>query len=174
AGAVGEARVERIGNDERRALVGRHARGRLVDLRARGEDQPPYPALPAGVDDIDDALDADVEHEIGGAVEGRGAVDEGEVVHLVDAAHGIIDGSRIADVGVDEFDVALDFAQPAQGPTGIIVEDPHCFALTHERLDQGRAEKAAAAGDQNAPCAHRLTFLPSAAARIPYRPRAGE
>src|SRR5262249_38466190 len=106
------------------------------------------------------------------------AVDESEMVPLLDAAHGAIDGSRIADVSVDELDVALDLAQPAQGPAGIIVEDAHRFALTHERLDQGRAEKAAAAGDQNAPCAHRLTFppLPPPAyhiGRALAKPRAG-
>src|SRR5262249_20515203 len=82
------------------------------------------------------------------------------MVHLLDAAHGAIDGSRIADVAVDELDVALDLAQAAQGPAGIIVEDAHRFAPTHEGLDQGRAEKAAAAGNQNAPRAHRLTFPP--------------
>src|SRR5262245_34885713 len=79
------------------------------------------------------------------------------MVDPLDAAH---HGSRIADIAVDELDVVLDLAQPAQGPAGIIVEDAYRFALTHKRLDQGGAEKAAAAGDQNAPCAHRLTFLP--------------
>src|SRR5262249_61261103 len=45
---------------------------------------------------------------------------------------------------------------PPQGAAGIIVEYPHRFALTHEPLDQGGAEKAAAAGDQNALGAHPL------------------
>jgi hypothetical protein len=79
-------------------------------------------------------------------------------MHLLDAAHGAINGSRIADIAVDELDVALDLAQPTQGAAGIIIEDPHRFALSHERPYQSRAEEAAAAGDQNAPPAHRLTF----------------
>src|SRR5262249_17315287 len=102
AAAIGKARVERIGNDERYALVGRHAGGRLIDLRARGEDQPPYAMAAAAVDDVDDTLDADVEHEIGSAVERRRAVDEGEMMHLVDAAHGRVDGGGVADIAGDE------------------------------------------------------------------------
>src|SRR5215475_9570250 len=154
AGAIGEARIVRIGNHERSTLVGRHAGGRLVDLRARSKDQAPDAMVTATVDDVDDALDADVEHEIGRAVEGCRAVDEGEVMHLVDAAHGRVHRGRVADVAADEFDVALDLPQPAQRSAGIVVEHAHRLAHPHECLDQGRAEEAAAAGDQDAPRAH--------------------
>src|SRR5215475_454258 len=154
AGAIGKARVVRIGNHERGALVGRHARRRLIDLRARGQDQASNAIVPAAVDDVDDALDADVEHEIGRTVERRRAVDEREVMHLVDAAHGGVDRGRIADVAADEFDVALDLPQPAQSSAGIVVEHAHRLALAHECLDQGRAEEAAGARDQDAPRAH--------------------
>ena len=110
--------------------------------------------MAAAVDDVDDAFDADVEHDIGGAVECRRAIDEGEMVHLVDAAHGGIDCRGVADIAADELDVVSDLLQPAQGSAGIVVEHPHRLALTHQRLDQGRTDKAAAAGDQNMPWAH--------------------
>ncbi len=109
---------------------------------------------PAGVDDVDDALDADVEHEIGRAVERRGAVDEGEVMHLVDAAHGGLDRGRVADVAADELDVALDAGEPPQRAAGIVVEHAHGVAAPQQRLDQRRADEAAAAGHQDAPRAH--------------------
>jgi hypothetical protein len=154
AGAVGQARIERIGNHERCAFVGRHAWRRLIDFRARGENELSNAVTPAGIDDVDDALHTNVEHEIGRAVERRRTVHEGEMMHLVDAAHGRIDVGGVADVTADELDVALDLSQPAQGATGIIIEHAHRLALAHEPRDQGRAEKATAAGDQNAPYAH--------------------
>src|SRR5262249_1493750 len=165
AGAIGEARVVRIGNHERGALVGGHARRRLVTLRARSEDQASDTLAAAAVDDVDDALDADVEHEIGRAVERCRAVDEGKVMHLIDAAHGGVDRSRVADVAADELDVAFDLAQPTQSSAGIVVKHAHVFALAHERLNQTRTDKAAAAGDQNAPRAHSSARPPLSAAR---------
>ena len=56
AAAVGIARVERIGDRQRRALVGRDFRRRLIDLGARGEHQRADAVLAAGVDDVDHAL----------------------------------------------------------------------------------------------------------------------
>ena len=97
----------RIGHDERRALVGRHLRRRLIDLRARRQDQAADACGAAGVDHVDHALDADVEHQLGRAVEELRAVDEGEMVHLLDAAHGGMDRRGIADVACDELDVVL-------------------------------------------------------------------
>ena len=107
AAAVGIARIGRVGHDERRALVGRHLRRRLIDLRARGENEAAHIRGAAGVEHIDHALDADVEHQLRRAVEEFGAVDEGEMVDLVDAAHRGVDGRGIADVAGDELDVAL-------------------------------------------------------------------
>ena len=109
---------------------------------------------PAGVDHVDHALDADIEHEFGRAVEGRGAVDEGEVMHLVDASRRGVDRGRVADVAADEFDVALDVGEPTQRAARIVVEHAHRLAAPHQRLDQGRADEAGAAGDQDAPRAH--------------------
>src|SRR5262249_42686418 len=84
--------------------------------------------------------------------------------HLVDAAHGRIHRGRVADVAADEFDVALDLPQPTQRSAGIVVEHAHRLARPYECLDQGRAEEAAAAGDQDAPRAHPSTapFLSAA------------
>src|SRR5260221_13321670 len=51
----------------------------------------------------------------------------------------------------------------------MVIEPPHGLALTHERLDQARAEKTAAAGDQN-PRVHPSTAFPfSPSARIAHR-----
>src|SRR5262245_62967840 len=113
---------------------------------------------PAAVDDVDDALNADVEHEVGRAVECRGAVDEGEVVHLVDASYGSVDRIRVANVAVDEIDVALDLAQPAQGAARIVVEHAHRLAGAEQRLDQGGTDKTAAAGHQDARAHERVSF----------------
>jgi hypothetical protein len=173
AGAIGQARVVRVGNHERSALVGGHTRRRLVNLRARSEDQASDPVVAAAVNDVDDALDADVEHEIGRAVERGRAVDEGKVMHLVDAAHGRVDRDRVADVSADELDVAFDLVQPAQSSTGIVVEHAHGLALAHERLDQTRTEKAAAAGDQNAPRTH-SSAAPSLSAARRYHIRSAD
>ena len=110
--------------------------------------------MPAGIDDVDDALDADVEHEIGRAVEEFGAVDEGEMMHLVDAAHGGVDRGGIADIACDEFDVAVDAGQAPRRAARIVVEHAHGVALAHERLHQRGADEAAAAGHQDAAGAH--------------------
>ncbi len=108
-------------------------------------------AVPAAVDDVDDAFDADIQHQFGRAVERRRTVDESKVMHLVDAAHGGVDRGRVANVAGDELDVGLDLPQPAQSAAGIIVEHAHRVAVAHERLDQSGADEAAAAGHQDTP-----------------------
>ena len=60
-------------------------RRRLVDLGARGEHELADAVLAAGVDHVDHAAHADVEHQVGLGVEEFGAVDEGEVMHFVHA-----------------------------------------------------------------------------------------
>src|SRR3972149_107369 len=50
--------------------------------------------LAAGVDHIDNAFHADIEHQLRRAVKELGAVDIGEMMHLVDAAHRIRRGRR--------------------------------------------------------------------------------
>src|SRR4029450_3139370 len=111
--------------------------------------------MPAGVDDVDDALDADVEHDLGRVVEGGRAVDVGEVMHLIDAAHGGLAGGGIADVASDEFEVAVEAGQASHRAAGIVVEYPHALAPAHQRLDQRGPDEAAAAGHQDATGAHR-------------------
>ena len=73
---------------------------------------------------------------------------------LVDAAHGGVDRGRVADVAGDELDVGVDLPQPAERTAGIVVEHAHPIAVAHERLDQGGADEAAAAGHQDTPGAH--------------------
>ena len=63
-------------------LVGGNMRRRLIDFRARGQHQRSDVLAATGVDHIDHALDADIEHQFGRAVEKFGAVDEGEVMNL--------------------------------------------------------------------------------------------
>ena len=114
AAAVGIARVEHVGHEQRRVLGGRDLGRRLVDLRRGGEHQRADIVLAAGVDHIDHAAHADVEHQLGLRIEKFGAVDEGEVMHLVHAMRRALDGGRVANIAGDEFDVLLDAAQPAR------------------------------------------------------------
>src|SRR5581483_7586966 len=48
AGAIGEARAQRIGNYEWRTRIGRDARRCLIDLGARGDNERPDAVLAAG------------------------------------------------------------------------------------------------------------------------------
>ncbi len=64
--------------------------------------------LAAGIDDIDHAAHADVEHQLGLRVEELRAVDEGEVMHLVLACRRALDRAGVADVAGDELDILLD------------------------------------------------------------------
>ncbi len=109
---------------------------------------------PAGIDDVDDALDANVEHEIRRAVEGGCAIDEGEVVHLRDATHGSIDRGGVTNVAFHKLDVVFHAAQPALGAARIVVEHAHRFSAAHQLLHQRRANEAAAARYENALPAH--------------------
>ena len=64
----------------------------------------------------------------GCAVEEFGAVDEGEVMHLVHALRRVRDRGRIANVAGDEFDVVLDLGEPARAAARIVVEHAHAAA----------------------------------------------
>ena len=98
--------------------------------------------LAAGVDDIDHAAHADIEHQIGLAVEKFGAVDESQMMHLVHALGRDIDCGGVTDVAADEFDVFLDRFQPARAAARIVVEHAHARAGFHQRLDQSRTDEA--------------------------------
>ena len=105
AGAIGVTRVQRVGHHQRRALVGRHFGRRLIDLGARRENSVADAVLAAGVDHIDHAAHADIEHQVGLAVEKFRAVDEGEVMHLVHPLRGLGRPRRVANIAGDELDV---------------------------------------------------------------------
>src|SRR5260221_14544009 len=108
----------------------------------------------AGIDDVNHALDADVEHKLGGAVEEFGAVDEGEMMHLVHAAYRAFDDCSVADIAADELDVVLDDFKPPRRAARIVVEHAHRMAVLDQRLDQRRADETRTAGDENAAWAH--------------------
>src|SRR5258708_39951860 len=107
----------------------------------------------AGIVEVDHALDAAVEPKLGSAVEEFGAVDEGEMMHLVHAAHRAFDGCSVADIAADELDVVLDGFEPPRRAARIVVEHAHRMAVLDQRLDQCRADEARTAGDENAACA---------------------
>src|SRR3974390_2636639 len=110
--------------------------------------------LAAGVDDVDQAAHADVEHQIGLAVEKFRAVDESEVMHLVHALGRGLDRHGVADIAGDELDLACDSGEPARRPTRIVVKYTHLRATSHQRLYQRGADEAAAAGDKNLRSGH--------------------
>ena len=158
AAAVGVARIERIGDRQRGALVGRHLWRCLIDFGRRCENKLADVMFAAGVDDVDHAAHANIEHKLGLAVEKFGAVDEGEMVHLVHALRGALDGGGIADIAADEFDIFLDFGQTARTAARIVVEHADALAVLDQSFDQARADEAAAAGDENFRAAHEWPF----------------
>lgn len=68
--------------------------------------------LAAGVDDIDHPAHADIENEIGLAIEEFRAVDEGEVMDFVDACCRLLDLGGIADIAGDELDTRASYGRP--------------------------------------------------------------
>ena len=159
AGAIGIARVERIGHGERGGLVGRDFRRGLIDLRARGQQQDADAVAAAGVDHVDHPAHADVEHEFRRRVEEFGAVDEGEVVYFLHAFRRGRDGFGVADIAGDEIDIRGDLLQAARVAARIVVKHPQPVSGKKERLDQTGADEAAAAGHQDAATAHRAPLL---------------
>jgi hypothetical protein len=87
--------------------------------------------------------------QFGLRVEELGAVDEGEVMHLVHALRGARHRVGVADVAADELDVVLNLGQPARAAARIVVEHAHARARFDQRLDQAGADEAAAAGDED-------------------------
>ena len=169
AGAVGIARVGDVRYGERRAFVGRHLRRRLVNFGARGEHEPADAVLAGGVDYVEHAAHADIEHKIGLGVEEFRAVDEGEMVHFVDAFASALNCGGIADIAGDEVDVVFDLDEPARMTARVVVENAHGRARAQQRLDQSRAEEARSAGDEDAAhgAASRSSSAPAMAAQAP-------
>ena len=92
--------------------------------------------LAAGVDDIDHAAHADIEHQIGLAVEEFRAVDEGEVMDLVHALRRLLDRGGIANIAGDEFNIFRDLCKAARAAARIVVEHAHAVTGLDQRLDQ--------------------------------------
>src|SRR6187455_396149 len=78
--------------------------------------------LAAGIDDIDHPAYADIENEIGLAVEEFRAVDEGEVMDFVHVLRCLLDLGGVADIAGDEFDILRDLCEPARASTRIVVK----------------------------------------------------
>ena len=92
--------------------------------------------LAAGVDDIDHPAYADVENEVGLAVEEFRAVDEGEVMHFVHALRRLLDRGGVANIAGDEFDLLCDLRQPAWAAARIVVEHAHAVTGADQRFDE--------------------------------------
>ena len=60
----------------------------------------------------------------------------------------------VADVAGDELDVGSTSRSRRERAAGIVVEHAHPIAVAHQRLDQGGADEAAAAGHQDTSRAH--------------------
>src|SRR5208282_280409 len=152
--AIGIARVHRIGYDQRHIFAGRNLLRRLIDLCARSEDKPANAVSAAGVDHVDYALDPDLEHQVRGAIEEFGTIDEGEMMHLVNAPDGYLYRSGIAHVAGDEFDNVTDFGKAARGSAGIVVKDADRVAFPHQSLDERGADETGSAGDEDSGLRH--------------------
>ena len=142
AGAVGITGVQDIRHHQRGVLSRGDMRRRLIDLGRGSENEIADGVLAAGVDHIDHAAHADVEHQFGRAVEKFSAVDEGQVMHLVHALGGAVNRSGVADIASDEFDILLDIGEPARAAARIVVEYADFLAGLHQSLDQARADEA--------------------------------
>ena len=166
AAAIGIARVQRVGDGEGCALVGRDFRRRLIDLGARRENEVADAILAASIDYIDHPAHADVEHQVGLAIKEFRAIDEGEMMHLVHPLHGFADRGGVANVSGDEFYVLLNFGQPAWRAARIIVEHAHAMAGVHQGFHKSGADEAAAAGDENTAHARTPFLAPACATSI--------
>jgi hypothetical protein len=117
----------------------------------------------AGVDDVDHPAHADVEHELRRRVEEFGAVDEGEVMHLIHARGRGRDRLGIADVAGDEVNLCGDFREAARAAARFVVEHAHSVASTKERLHEAGADEAATAGHQDTATVHARSSSPAGA-----------
>src|SRR5437763_2281409 len=111
SGGIGITWVQRIGDHERRRLISRNFRGRLINFRARCDDKGGNVSPATGFDNICHAANANVENELGNLVEVSRAVDEGEGVHFIDPIRGAHKRIKIADVAFDDFNVSGEFSQ---------------------------------------------------------------
>ena len=116
------------------------------------------------IDDVADALDGDVEHEIGLGVEELGPVDEREMADQIHAFTGAGDGGRIADVSVHVFEAVMEIAQASGMAARIVVEHADADSRIHEAPRQRAAEKPGPAGDEKKAIAHIRVFPPMAVA----------
>src|SRR5690348_11093503 len=115
----------------------------------------------AGVDDVDDAANTDVEHQIWLRVEKLGAVDEGQVVHFLHPSRCLPDGRTVADIAGNEFNIGSDAGKAPRTTARIVVEDAHAVARLDQRLYQCSTDETAAAGDEDTAHARNSSLMPS-------------
>src|SRR6185295_3898540 len=124
--------------------------------------------LAAGIDDIDHPAYADIENEIGLAVEEFRAVDEGEVMDFVHVLRCLLDLGGVADIAGDEFDILRDLCEPARASTRIVVKHAHAVTGFDQRFDEARTDETAAAGDEDTAHARAPSFDGSEAMSIHF------
>src|SRR6516225_1389528 len=153
-GAVGIPRVVRIGYNERRTFIGRNSWRRLIDLRARSQNQCSDVMFAAGFDDIDNPAHADIEHKFGRLVKELGTIDESQMMYLIHALHGARNGFGVTNIAGNQFDFLCNIVQTAPGTTRVVVEYPHSVTERKEPLGQSGTNIARATGHQHATSAH--------------------
>ena len=101
--------------------------------------------------------------------------DGGVMKHVIDALHGAPANVEARDAATDEPDAVARGAQVFTASGREIVEHRDCGAVTHEPLDEMRADEPSAAGDKVShagPVRHepghgtRLIFCPERSARV--------
>src|SRR5271163_4557180 len=104
--------------------------------------------LDTGVNDVDHALGAHLEYQIRMLVEVFGTVDEGQMMHGIDAFHGPLDevaGTYIAD---HQFHIAGHLAQAPLRAARIVVEDAHAMTALQQAQYQSRPYESGSASDE--------------------------
>ena len=147
AAAVGITRIRDVRNRERRRLVRRHGRRRLIDLGTRRHHQVADPVFHAAIDHIHHALHADIQNQVRLLVEEARPVHIGEMANAVHALDRIGDRLRLPDIRLDELAIVDDLRQATQIAARVVVHDADPMAVTHESSNEHAAKKSGASGD---------------------------
>jgi hypothetical protein len=132
-------------------LGGRELLGQAVDRRRRRGDDLAHPRLARRLEDVVGPVDQDLEREprLLGAL---GDPDRGQVEDGVDARHELAHERAVADVAVDEADVAVRLGPCEVLPPSadeVVEDDDLLGAGEHELVGYGRPDGACASGDQH-------------------------
>ena len=141
-----------IRDQARAALADAQVAMLVVDARAglRPGDHEIADSLGAArVQHVEHAAYADIEHQLRMAIEMPGAIDRRQMGHAVDAVRGGAHRTRVADVGLDEFQHAGKIAQTPARAAPTVVEHAHAVAIGDKSAYQGGTQEAGAAGQQN-------------------------